>query len=41
MIRKRKKNKKEGELNILEDETKYELIKNALNFDMDMDKAKN
>ena len=34
-----KKNKKEGELNILEDETKYELIKNALNFDMDMDKA--
>ena len=34
-----KKNKKEGELNILEDETKYELIKNALNFDLNMDKA--
>ena len=34
-----KKNKKEGELNILEDETKYELIKNALNFDLEMDKA--
>ena len=34
-----KRNKKDGELNILEDETKYELIKNALNYDMDMDKA--
>ena len=33
------KKKKEGELNILEDETKYELIKNALNFDLEMDKA--
>ena len=37
--KKTKKNKKEGELNILEDETKYELIKNALNFDIEMDKA--
>ena len=37
--KKNKKSKKEGELNILEDETKYELIKNALNFDLDMDKA--
>ena len=37
--KKNKKNTKEGELNILEDETKYELIKNALNFDLDMDKA--
>ena len=37
--KKNKKNKKEGELNILEDETKYELIKNALNFDLNMDKA--
>ena len=37
--KKGKKNKKEGELNILEDETKYELIKNALNFDIEMDKA--
>ena len=36
---KKNKKKKEGELNILEDETKYELIKNALNFDLDMDKA--
>ena len=37
--KKNKKTKKGGELNILEDETKYELIKNALNFDLDMDKA--
>ena len=37
--KKTKKSKKEGELNILEDETKYELIKNALNFDIEMDKA--
>ena len=36
---KKTKKKKEGELNILEDETRYELIKNALNFDLDMDKA--
>ena len=36
---KKTKKKKEGELNILEDETKYELIKNALNFDLEMDKA--
>jgi hypothetical protein len=36
---KKNRRKKEGELNILEDETKYELIKNALNFDLDMDKA--
>ena len=36
---KKAKKKKEGELNILEDETKYELIKNALNFDLEMDKA--
>ena len=36
---KKAKKKKEGELNILEDETKYELIKNALNFDLESDKA--
>ena len=36
---KKTKKKKEGELNILEDETKYELIKNALNFDLESDKA--
>ena len=36
---KKGKKKKEVELNILEDESKYELIKNALNFDLDMDKA--
>jgi len=36
---KKVKKKKEGELNILEDETKYELIKNALNFDLESDKA--
>ena len=36
---KKTKKKKEGELNILEDETKYELVKNALNFDLGMDKA--
>ena len=38
--KKSKKNKKDtNELNILEDDTKYELIKNALNFDIDQDKA--
>jgi hypothetical protein len=38
--KKSKKNKKDAnELNILEDDTKYELIKNALNFDVDQDKA--
>ena len=40
--KKKKKNKKiknTNELNILEDDTKYELIKNALNFDVYQDKA--
>ena len=37
---KAKRNKKEtNELNILEDDTKYELIKNALSFDIEQDKA--
>ena len=31
--------KKEKELNILEDDTKYELVKNALNFDINQDKS--
>ena len=37
--KKNKKNKNTNELNILEDDTKYELIKNALNFDVFQDKA--
>ena len=38
--KKSKKNKKDtNELNILEDDTKYELIKNALSFDIEQDKA--
>ena len=36
---KKKKAKNNNELNILEDDTKYELIKNALNFDVYQDKA--
>ena len=37
--KKNKKIKNPNELNILEDDTKYELIKNALVFDVDQDKA--
>ena len=37
--KKSKKIKNANELNILEDDTKYELIKNALNFDAEQDKA--
>ena len=37
--KKSKKNKNTSELNILEDDTKYELIKNALNYDVYQDKA--
>ena len=37
--KKSKKSKNNNELNILEDDTKYELIKNALSFDVYQDKA--
>ena len=36
---KKKNHKKEKELNILEDDTKYELVRNALNFDISQDKS--